>query len=92
MYKIERNGNAVFTDAPYYVGRVACENWLDFIEETYYGEKSDLSAETEGRIWMTVSSGSYEDVKRSCQAWCQSATPLYPAETDDESATDEIPF
>ena len=91
MYKIERSGNTVSTDAPYYVGRVSCENWLDSIEETYPGEKADLSAETEGRIWMTVSGGSYEDVKRSCQAWCQSETPLYPAETD-ESATDEIPF
>ena len=60
MYKIERNGNAVFTDAPYYVGRVACENWLDSIEETYAGEKAYLSAETEGRIWMTVSGGSYK--------------------------------
>ena len=77
MYRIVKvKGNLVTiagtSDTPYFSGQIPREDWLNAVEETYLGEKSDL-AEIKN-VWIPIIGGSYHHVKETLESWARNRT------------------
>ena len=77
MYRIVKIKGTLVTgtrvsDPPYYSGEIPRKDWLNAIEETYLGEKSDLAEITD--VWIPVIGGSYHHVKETLESWARNRT------------------
>ena len=72
IVKVKKNLVAVIgiSDPPYFSGQIPRNDWINGIEETYLGEKTDLAKITDA--WIPICRGNYQHVKETLESWSHS--------------------